>query len=67
MPDHDLVLLRSLVFAHGLYEVLIAMSRIASDHASAIASQDAHMANEWMHRSVALDGLAVELEGVEAD
>ena len=64
-PDHEL--LRNLIVKYGLYNVLVNMSRICSDHAMSIAPHDAHMSNEWMHRSVALDGLAVELEGAEVN
>jgi hypothetical protein len=61
IDDADLVLLGMLVDAHGLAEVLWGLARVCSDRSLAMASEDAHRANEWMSHSVQLDDLAVEI------
>jgi hypothetical protein len=61
IDDADLVLLGMLVDAHGLPEVLWGLARVCSDRSLAMASEDAHRANEWMSHSVQLDDLAAEI------
>ena len=63
-PDYEF--LRTLVLAHGLYEVLVSLSRICDEFMHEKVPYDAHMAQEWAYRSQAIDEIAAEMEGAEA-
>lgn len=62
MNEHDLLLIRTLVLAHGLSEVLSGLSSVCSTLAVDLAATCAHRANQLMAASVELDAISVEYE-----
>lgn len=67
MHSSDRILLKTLLQAHGLYEILEALSKICEELADEVVSYNASQAKEHMHRSVVLDQVAAELESTEVD
>ena len=62
-PDYEF--LKTLVMAHGLYEVLVGLSRVCDEFMHEQAPYNATTALEWAHRSKAIDEIAAEIEGTD--
>jgi hypothetical protein len=66
MNEHDLLLLKTLVQAHGLSETLSALSAVCSTMAVELAPDCAHRSIAMMSISVQLDALSVEFDDTPA-